>query len=384
MSTICPYCKSSNNFLYMESKISVASDGQFIHAPSKSYFCNDCLFLFKSHIKDGDACNIIEKTYERYTLHSINGAEETRVLYDLYSEGIKKSEYNYIKLNEFSDLADDGSILDVGCHYGSFLKIFNDKKPRWSLTGLDVSKRFSEEVYGISDSSRFILGNITQLSHEEKFDAINISHVLEHIADLESFWLAICSILKDEGFVFLQANNLVNNIFLPVIYEQFYNFTIESIAKMLNKYGLYIEKYDVDTLTKEFSCIIRKGQPLNETMPDDCLAKVMENKLIIDQINKNLSLKDRFEGFYILGASYISSWLVGNYKLKIKNYVDDNLDLCGKAFNSLEVIPTTEMCRGEQVIIPFPPCMSKKISARFSEALGVCSITIPFDEVSSC
>jgi len=86
------------------------------------------------------------------------------------------------------------SILDVGCGVGVFLSVA--KKRNWNVRGVDASENaayFAMKHFGIEYSSTL------DDFENSTFDAIRISHVLEHVPEPKPFLIKLHGLLKPNG-----------------------------------------------------------------------------------------------------------------------------------------------------------------------------------------
>lgn len=104
----------------------------------------------------------------------------------------------------------EGRLLDVGSGYGSFLNLV--RQNRWDVEGLDVSRFAAEQVhrrYGIHVS----VGTLEEVGFpSEHFDAIHMSHVLEHLPDPRGTLAEVKRVLKPGGFLGIEVPNEFENL----------------------------------------------------------------------------------------------------------------------------------------------------------------------------
>ncbi len=100
-----------------------------------------------------------------------------------------------------------GSVLDIGCGIGTFLKVC--RQGGWQVTGVepsviacDVAKREYglELINGLFESAMF---------QGKKFDAIFAAQVLHHLPDPAAFVADIDRVLADDGVLMLRTPNLI-------------------------------------------------------------------------------------------------------------------------------------------------------------------------------
>ena len=128
---------------------------------------------FWMHIREPmPLCNF--KSYDEYWTKRIDDKRTSSLLY----------RYRYVA----DRLPDEGTVLDIGCGNGAFLKYLKSKKPKLQLLGFDISKRaieclISEGINGkVVDADRDSLGKALEGMN---VDYIVIMQVLEHLYHAE-------------------------------------------------------------------------------------------------------------------------------------------------------------------------------------------------------
>ena len=125
----------------------------------------------------------------------------------------------------------DSSVLDIGCANGGLLKIFKERG-YYNLTGIDKSMsciNYLRNNLGI----RAIHGGLFEhqfddrLFSNEKFDLIILSHVLEHVYDLNSALQFVFGKLEPDGLLYLETPDASNYCDYPQV--PFYYFDSEHI-----------------------------------------------------------------------------------------------------------------------------------------------------------
>jgi len=367
MSIICPLCFSNQTETYISLDYCVASNAMKVEEPVDVYLCHQCVSLFKKYQSDTRAQKIITEINEESTLHEEGGAVETRVAYDKYSEGIPKSDYIFEYLNQYAELSNSGELLDIGCHFGAFLKAFTYTYPHWNLTGCDVSDRFKSSVEGISDKVTYIDNNLPKSKHG--YDVISMSHVLEHIENIDYLFEFISQNLKDDGLFFLQCNNAAQNPFLLLVFEQYYNFTETSIERLCERFGLSIERITKNWINKELTILIRKKQ--NNHLPkskvalsDKNLTALVANQDFFVKTVDTLQSNYKSQAIALFGTTYAAKWFSYLPNLKINNFVDENPELINSMVDDKKVLSPLMNKSDIPIILTFPLPIAEKIKQR--------------------
>jgi len=96
-------------------------------------------------------------------------------------------------------------LLDIGCGNGSFL--IRAKSAGWDTAGLDFDRKAVEAARQKGLDVRH--GSIeTLIESQDRFDAITIAHLIEHVHNPGELLKACYQLLKPGGFIWLETPNL--------------------------------------------------------------------------------------------------------------------------------------------------------------------------------
>ena len=148
----------------------------------------------------------------------------------------------YKKLSKF--LKNNSNIFEIASNDGTFLKEF--KKNKHNILGIDPAKNISKianskGIKTIPDFFNYKKSNeIKKIIRPELIFARN---VIPHVSNLKSVAKGIsnlCNINTNVAIEFHYAGNIYQELQYDSIYhEHIFYFTIESISKIFDKYGLY-------------------------------------------------------------------------------------------------------------------------------------------------
>lgn len=137
-----------------------------------------------------------------------------------------------------------GTILDFGCGTGAFLSVC--KKNLWNVYGIEPdpdARRIAGDTNGVSAASS--IHEFISKYPDEKFDAITMWHVLEHIHNLEEFYSFVDSRLNSKGALIIAVPNCSS--YDAEKYKEFwaaydvprhlYHFTPKDIKTLFEKRG---------------------------------------------------------------------------------------------------------------------------------------------------
>lgn len=184
---------------------------------------------------------LIEKSLEKlYQTENHSRLKKKINLYhceNLFQRGFRRGAYICKFLDENGIKYRDSVVFEVGCSYGGILEQFRGQGCH--VKGCDL--RPTAVQYGISKGLDIEVGSVNILENlNYKADLVILSHVLEHIAEPNSFLRRIRQILKPEGFLYVEVPGIENTKFKKKRYTQLTHliyFNQDTIRKMVEKIG---------------------------------------------------------------------------------------------------------------------------------------------------
>jgi len=146
--------------------------------------------------------------------------------------------------NKLLQYVQRGSILDIGCSSGSFLRTL--KGPDWKLYGIEMSARVAEQAR-VSTGAEVFVGDVLQANFApNQFGAVTGFHVFEHMHDPREVMARVFSWLKPGGiltvtlpnFDSLEARIFGRYWFGLDVPRHLWQFTPKSLAAMAKSAGL--------------------------------------------------------------------------------------------------------------------------------------------------
>lgn len=207
--------------------------------------CKNCGFVYISPVVGDDELRDYYTYMSLYECATHDGSVQIEDIHRYHRQFTFI--HNYIKKNRLQAL----QVLDIGCSTGYLLSLF--KKNGYNVLGVDPSHKCKEialEKYRINLKTG-VFDNIT--FQNEKYDAVILSHVLEHIVDLSGFVLKIRSILSPEGIVYIEVPD-VQNIIVPFGYFSFEHinyFSMASLTNLMTKFKFTLEEFGKSKIEKE-------------------------------------------------------------------------------------------------------------------------------------
>jgi len=182
---ICPICKSSN----------ISNENRILDIWESSEvvsYCNNCECYF---LKDIPKKEKIDEYYKNEYHHHSRIINFIKYIFRKFRSA---NQFEYIKSN-IKNL-DGKKILEIGACDGLLLSYFKNNK----VTGLEYSpiyKKIALKKFGIN----LLEKNFFDL--DEKFDFIIMSHVIEHLLNLDLAIDKLRNLLNEDGFLFIEVPN---------------------------------------------------------------------------------------------------------------------------------------------------------------------------------
>jgi 2-polyprenyl-3-methyl-5-hydroxy-6-metoxy-1,4-benzoquinol methylase len=178
--------------------------------------------------------------------------------------------------------SDVRKVLEIGCGLGNNLKVY--KNLGLETWGVEASP--SRAAYCRSQGHRVSgipIDNLGEMGNSGPFDMVTSSHVIEHVLDLNQHLHQIKSLLRPEGYLYLEMPNynsehLFHRTHSPV---HVHVFTLKSITSLLHRHGFSIIRIFQDYDTHIIAIYSREFQPklfCSETVNTDLLYRGL-NKL---------------------------------------------------------------------------------------------------------
>ncbi len=228
----CPAC-GSNNYI----KVLTTEDYLISRETFKIMECNDCSLRFTSPIPDE---NEIRKYYksDKYISHAKRVTSLFDIIYKIVRKFTLRSKKK--KVLNFSQMK-SGSLLDIGCGTGKFLKIM--KQSGWAVQGVEIdnsARAIAEEGVG-----KTIFNQNDFFNSAKKYNVITLWHSLEHLNTLTRFLEKISISLNANGVIMIAVPNYKS--FDAEYYKQdwaaydvprhIYHFSYGAMEKLMEKFN---------------------------------------------------------------------------------------------------------------------------------------------------
>lgn len=348
----CPICDNLNGQI-IHNQSFVVLKGSPLTENYDLVSCSGCGFVFADTSSTQDDYNSYYSILSKY--------EDSNV-----SSGSAFNQNDYDRLLRTANIIEkyakkNDSILDLGCANGGQLKVLKDRGFS-NLMGVDPSKVCVGNVISAGiDAFQAHFFDQSFIIWDKKFDFIILSHVLEHIKDLDMAIQIAKSKLTTKGILYIEvpdASRYDKFFVIPYYFidcEHINHFSKKSLDNLLSKYGLKNIHSDQDQIKLNanidypiFNSLFSKTK--EKVAKIDYDATVLESfKIFINQsIERDNSAKiikqlvDSQEDIIIWGVGQFTLRLLGTTDLSKSNiigFVDSDRSKHAKKINGINIYP---------------------------------------------
>ena len=302
----CAICDSNDNNIENLQKIKLTLVNDInLNSDLQLKYCNKCNFYFSDSNNSQDDYNNYYMSFNNYKKENYCKDKDIRCF-----DYLCKTLNNEVK-----------NILDYGSGNGTLAELLSDK--------------FNVEQFDIGMEP-----------NTNKYDCLVVSHVLEHIYDLNSFIEKISENIDDNGHLYIEIPNaefydkIVDICPLQEINLEHINFFSKySLNKLLIKHGYTCVTIEDDYfLLKDMKYYVIRGI-FKKSIQNLSIQRYLHNGLV--KINEiNFSKLQNFKSIYVYGCGQFLFKIFDNIEsnCNIINIVDDNMCYLNKKIKNIETI----------------------------------------------
>jgi HAD superfamily hydrolase (TIGR01509 family) len=227
----------------------------------------------------------------------------------------------------------DSSILDIGCGSGELL--LHLKSQGYNVSGLDTSPNCIENL--VENGVNMYTGDVFKNNIDQQFDVVVLSHVVEHIYDLENLPNVLEKYLKPNGILYVEVPDT----------DEYHSDTSQPPYQEYNTE--HINHFDEMSLTQLFMRfkVVSMNKKIIQPNEYGSIYGIFKKRIFRDEFHSNYIEKSQLEFEKYKGLS-ASVWGVGEFAYKllphitVKSLIDDNVDKIGKTIKGLQVLSHKE------------------------------------------
>jgi len=313
----------------------------------------------------------VEYIYDSYNIYNQASGKEQNAFDQIDGNNEARSMKIVSWLSDIK-LPKSGTLLDVGCGNGAFLKAFSKEYPKYKLSGLEINDKYKDEIESINGVEKLYIGDIDSVNRS--FDFISIVHTLEHILDPIQYLISLSNKLNKGGLLFIEVPNLKKSPFDLLILDHCTHFDLESLKEVVIRSGFKLIKSISDYIPKELSFLCQ-WSGFEKTKKNDkpaILKKSFNKKRLtisnridwLQQFATDCNKNSDFIG--IFGTSISATWLAVSIGDKVKFFVDEDVNRIGKTHLGKPIYsPNDFQLNGKKILMPFRKDIASNICNRY-------------------
>ena len=352
----CPICNNSEGEVLHNQKF-VLDNNNPLPSEYDVVCCRQCAFIYADVDANQNDYNEYYKNFSKYeSLEISSGAGNLQ----LDEERLKEMAMDIISTIDNKN----SHILDIGSGLGGLLKILESYgyKNLYAVEPSNNCVTYINENLEIMAFQGSVLDDLVTIFNGKKFDYIVLSHVLEHIYDLNDAIKNIKDILNLDGKIYIEVPN--SNKYKDFFIVPYYYFDIVHINHF-NSFSLnsLMSKYGFETI-KTDTKIMKVSESINYPAFYSLFQLNNESKISIEEyvnISNSMDMNVLLNHLVRTNEKCVV-WGAGNYtkrllsqtvlgKCNIKYFVDKDINKQGTFLDNIEIKNSSELSSFEGVII---------------------------------
>jgi SAM-dependent methyltransferase len=332
--------------------------------------CGNCALLQKEVSAAWNS--LCSKIYGNYQLYHQAAGREQKVLARATGEFKPRSELIADLLKDSYDLPRNGSLLDIGCGNGAFLRSMSQSFPEWTVAGADINDTYRDQILSIGPRATFKVTDELAASHD-RYDVVALIHCLEHIPGPVKYLAEARRYIKPGGRLLIQVPDAERNPFDLVVADHASHFVKATVAAIVEAAGYKLITCGNDIVGKELTLLAHPlpdgaGHRLNSGQAD--AADVARSRLAwlegMLQCGRRLAREARPLG--IFGTSIAGVWIATSIDNKFDFYVDEDRARIGRDCFGVPILAPADIPPGSTVFVCLEPGLAANIAARYGGA----------------
>jgi trans-aconitate methyltransferase len=362
-----------------ETLVQVTSDCRPWRAGGKLTVCTQCGAVQKpatpAWLQEAN------EIYAEYDIYSQGGGAE-QAAFDAGSGAATARSSKIVEwLVAAGNLPAGGTMLDIGCGNGAFLRAFSQRYPDWQLAGLELSDRNRATIEAIPGVTQLHVGPLANVA--QRFDLIVLIHALEHIPDPVAYLRSLTAHLNPGGRLLIEVPDLTSSPFDILIADHTTHFTAAVLPRVISAAGFTVQSLQSGFVPKELSLLAQysggladananaAGQtPANDTGGGNTAATHIA---WLQSLVAQAQQEKRDCG--IFGTSISATWLAASLDGQVSYFIDEDTNRIGRSHMGRPIFSPADAPKGSTVLVPLRADIARAIAQRFDQ-LG-CRFVLP-------
>jgi SAM-dependent methyltransferase len=333
--------------------------------------CRSCALVQKETSEAWQ--QLCDKIYSNYQIYHQAGGQEQKARGRGGGQLAPRSELIADFLSKTGTMPQEGSVLDIGCGNGAFLRAMGKTFPGWRLTGSDLNETFRDPVLAIGARASF--QNRHQLeAGTDIFDVVSLIHCIEHIPAPVGYLAAVRRHIKATGLLLIEVPDAELNPFDMVVADHASHFSKATLSAVVRAAGYEVMACGNLVVGKEITLLAR---PLHEArsagpeLADLGAASFARRNLawLEDTLNRGRALASESRPFGIFGTSIAGIWIHSAIGSNVDFFVDEDDTRVGRAYFGAPILAPASVPAGATVFVCLEPELSQAIAARHADSI---------------
>jgi SAM-dependent methyltransferase len=330
--------------------------------------CRNCGLLQKEISPAWSA--LCSKIYGNYQIYHQAAGREQKVLGRDTGAFKARSELIADFLKSSHDFPRNGSLLDIGCGNGAFLRSIHALFPEWTVVGVDINDTYRDQILSIGPRAAF-KGTDELAASRDRYGMVVLIHCLEHIPDPVTYLAGARRYIEPGGRLLIQVPDAELNPFDLVVADHASHFVKATIAAIVEAAGYELISCGNDIVGKEITLLARPlpdgaEHRLNSGRPD--AAEIAGRRLawLDETLRCGRRLANEARPLGIFGTSIAGVWIATGIDNKFDFYVDEDRARIGRDYFGIPILAPAEIPSGSTVFVCLEPKLAADIAARYS------------------
>lgn len=280
---------------------------------------------------------------------------------------VRRSECIVSELKRILKSKTPGTLLDVGCGNGGFLRCFSEYFPKSALSGLEWDNRNREKILDIKQVENFYM----EMPSDISFGAISLVHVLEHIPEPRLYLRSLIPLLEDDGVLILQVPDINQNPFDLMIYDHCSHFNMDTLTSTLTSVGYQIIYASDSCVGKEltvFAIPEGKSDFTQELLVSNVTGTTSTSIDWLLNFSRIIETSTANRRYGIFGTSIAASWVAGLFPEKAAFFIDEDINRIGRQHLGMDILSTQDAPKDYPIVMAMIPQAASKITPRLTSA----------------
>jgi len=305
------------------------------------------------------------KIYGNYQIYHQAAGHEQKARGFGANELRPRSELIAAFLRDRCDFPQHGSVLDIGCGNGAFLRGMSTVFPEWSVTGADLNAGFRDEIIAISPRASF--RQIDELAvSSEAYRLASLIHCIEHIPAPVEYLADARRYIEPGGFLLIEVPDAELNPFDLVVADHASHFSKATLRAVVEAAGYDVIACGNVVIGKEITLLAKpiRGKPPQPLQRSNDTSAGRNLAWLADTLTLGRQLARESRPYGVFGTSIAGVWIGSALDREIQFYVDEDQERVGRQYFGVPIIAPAAIPRGATVFICLEPQLASAIASR--------------------